>query len=235
MSFGKSSFLGIPFVFHADLNMRGFVYGFTTKEIGKEGVIKKFERNRLKLITANQFHSSTIVRVRGNIKREIFGDGLLTDEEGIFIGVKTADCLAILIVDREKKVVGAFHAGWRGTLKGIALEGLERMEEEFSSNPEKLIAILGPSISVCCYEIGHDVEKLLNNSFHEFIEKRNGKCYFDLRKANRSSLLKGGVKEENIYEIPLCTMCKKDLFFSHRRGEKGRNVAFVGIYDGSEL
>ncbi len=231
MNFRKGNFLGIPYIFHESLNLNGFLYGFTTRVMGKEEVIKKFEENGFKLITANQIHSSKVIKVGRNLKGEISCDGLLTEDRGLFIGVKTADCLPILIFEREKKVVGAIHAGWRGTIKGITLEGVKKMEEEFGSNPHELIAILGPSISVCCYEIGLDVEKILLSKFPESIERRGGKSYFDLRKANRNLLLRGGLREENIYEIPLCTMCEKELFFSHRRGEKGRNIAFVGIYE----
>jgi len=232
MNYRKGNFLGIPYIFHISLNLNGFIYGFTTRVIEKDEVIKKFEDNGFKLITANQIHSSKVTKVGKDFKGEVSCDGLLTEDKGLFIGVKTADCLPILIFDKNKKAVGAIHAGWRGTLKEVTMEGLKRMKEEFGSNPHELIAILGPSISVCCYEIGSDVERLLISSFPESIERREGKSYFDLRKANRNLLLKGGVKKENIYEIPLCTMCEKRLFFSHRRGEKGRNIAFIGIYEG---
>lgn len=231
MNFGKGDFLGIPYIFHHGLNLNGFLYGFTTKAIGKEEVIKKFEENGFKLLTAHQIHSSKVIKVGKNSKEKVICDGLLTDDRGLFIGVKTADCLPILIFESEKKVAGAIHAGWKGTLKEVALEGIKRMEEEFGSNPRELIAILGPCISVCCYEIGSDVERILLSSFPESIERRGRKSYFDLRRANKNLLLKGGLKEENIYEIPLCTMCEEDLFFSHRRGEKGRNIAFIGIYE----
>lgn len=230
MNIGKGNFLGVPYIFHGDLNLNGFLYGFTTKAMGKEEVIKRFEENGFKLITAHQIHSSKVMKVEKNSEERLICDGLLTEDRGLFIGVKTADCLPILILEKKKKTLGAIHAGWRGTLKGVVLEGVKRMEEEFGLNPDELIAILGPCISVCCYEIGLDVEKLLLGPFPESIERRIGKSYFDLRKANRKLLLKGGLKEENIYEIPLCTMCEREVFFSHRRGDKGRNIAFIGIY-----
>lgn len=230
MNIGKGNFSGVPYIFHGDLNLNGFLYGFTTKAMGKEEVIKRFEENGFKLITARQIHSSRVMKVRKNWEDRLICDGLLTEDRGLFIGVKTADCLPILILEKKKKALGAIHAGWRGTLKGVVLEGVKRMEEEFELNPGELIAILGPCISVCCYEIGLDVEKLLLDPFPESIERRSGKSYFDLRKANRKLLLKGGLKEENIYEIPLCTMCEREVFFSHRRGDKGRNIAFIGIY-----
>ncbi len=231
MKYRKSDFLGIPVILLEGLNLNVFVYGFTTKDMGKEEVIRKFEKHGLRLVTANQIHSSRVISVGKNILRGITGDGLLTHVKGLFIGVKTADCLPILIFDPEKRVAGAIHAGWRGTQKEVVSEGIKKLKEEFGSKLHKIIAILGPSISGCCYEIGPEVEETLSKSFPECIEKREKKSYFDLRKANKNLLLRSGLKEENIYEIPLCTMCEKELFFSHRRGEKGRNIAFAGIYE----
>lgn len=225
----KGEFLGIPFIYLENLRINGFFYGFTTREIEKESVVKTFKNHGLRLITAKQIHSSKVLRVDKKSGDGIVADGLLTNEKNLFVGVKTADCLPVLLFDKNKKAVGAIHSGWRGTYNGIVSEGVKRMKEEFGSEPENLIALLGPSISKCCYEIGKDVENLLEISFSEFIEKRKGKIYFDIRGANRMLLIKAGLKDNNIFELPLCTMCEKELFFSHRRGEKGRNIAFVGI------
>ncbi len=233
MRYRKGDFLGIPFIFLEGLDLNGFVYGFTTKDMGRDEVIRRFESHGLRLITAKQIHSSIVVRVEKNISKVITGDGLLTHENGLFIGVKTADCLPILLFDSEKRVVGAIHAGWRGTAKKVLSEGIKKLKEEFGSEPHNLIAILGPSISVCCYEIGPEVKEILSKTFPECIKKRGERFHFDLRKANRNLLLCSGVREENIYEIPLCTMCENELLFSHRRGEKERNIAFAGIYERS--
>jgi YfiH family protein len=235
MKYKRGNFLGIPFIYLEELNLNGFIYGFTTREISKEEVLKKFADSGLILFTTNQIHSSKVIKVDRRSVSEETADGLLTNEEELFIGVKTADCLPIILIDRDNRAVGAIHAGWRGTFKGVAMEGIKRMEEIFGSNPHDLIAILGPSISVCCYEIGEDVKEVLENSFLESILERERKFYFDLRKANKVLLQKGGIKERNIYEISLCTMCNRELFFSHRRGEKGRNIAFVGIYKENRL
>ncbi len=229
MNYIKSYFIDIPIIQHKDLNLEGVLYGFTTKEVKKEEVIKKFELNGFKLITASQIHSNRVMVIKNRNHRRIVGDALLTEEVGLFIGVKTADCLPILIVDRTNRAVGAIHAGWRGTLKKIVLESLKKFTRKFHSDPSELIAILGPSISKCCYEIGSDIESLLRLSFPDSLEHRESKIYFDLRHANENILLKSGFKKENIFDIPLCTKCHEELFYSYRRGENNRNIAFIGI------
>ncbi|MGQ9618234.1 MAG: peptidoglycan editing factor PgeF [Candidatus Aminicenantia bacterium] len=229
MKIGKKILLGVPYVYLEGLEIEGVIYGFTTKEVRKDEVISNLGENGSKLITIKQIHSSKVLRIGRDMENLPTGDGLITNEIELFVGIKTADCLSILIVDEKKRAVGALHAGWRGTLKEIVKEGIKRMSEEFGSNPSDLIAILGPSISICCYEIGEDVEKILKNSFSEFLEYRNNKVFFNLREANKNLLLESGVREEKIFDVSLCTKCEGDLFFSHRRGESDRNISFIGI------
>jgi YfiH family protein len=118
---------------------------------------------RCGLVTLKQMHSA-VVRVAGREdateRPTLWGDGLMTDEPGVLLGVQTADCFPILIADTRRRAVAAFHAGWRGTLKGIVERGVGSMRKEFGSQPEDLTAAIGPGIGNCCFTVGPEVEAL---------------------------------------------------------------------------
>lgn len=163
-------------------------------------------------IKLQQVHGAKVVVYRGQDKD--IGDGIITDKKGVVIGVKTADCYPIFLVSH--KAVGVLHAGWRGSIKGIVLEGLKGMYENFGVKPEDIKAIFGPGICGNCYEVGKDVAML----FNEFARnRRNGKFLLDLFLYNKHILEGFGVR--NIISPPACTYEDKNLF-SHRRGDRGR-------------
>jgi polyphenol oxidase len=167
------------------------------------------------------------------------GDGLITDVPGVLLGVGTADCVPVLVVDVEQRVVAAFHAGWRGTVARIVERGVAMMREEFGSRVEDLVAAVGPSIGACCYAVGEEVRAEFAGQFgyaEELFRPIDGSVRLDLWEANRRQLVEAGVGEERIAVVGECTACARDesgalRYFSHR-GENsvaGRMLNVVGI------
>jgi YfiH family protein len=251
-------------------------YGGKTLNLGftKDDTRENVEQNRSKLLLAlgaagkrnpwpmvslRQIHSDLIHVVRSAEQARLTGDGLITNVPGIVLAVMTADCLPVLLVDRKNKAVGAFHAGWRGTVKRIAEKGLGIMRHEFGTGPRDVFAAIGPGIQQCCYEVGEDLREQFRSQFayaddlfqevkhfdlvHEkypllFLNMRapgHGdqcvKLHLDLREANRRQLLEAGVPKKQITALEPCTSCNTKMLFSHRaeKGRTGRMMAVIGI------
>ncbi len=188
------------------------------------------------LVTLHQIHSGAVHRVGhadASGEAVLHGDGLMTDEPGIVLGIQTADCVPVLVADRRRGVVAAFHAGWRGTLKRIVEVGISRMREEFGSAPADLSAAIGPSIRQCCYNVGDEVQQQFRKEFPYAEELFSGelKTYLDLAEANRRQLSAAGLNEAAIEVVSLCTSCRTDLFFSYRteQGFTGRMLSVIGL------
>ncbi len=159
-----------------------------------------------------QTHGSRVVVYRG--QNLDFGDGAVTDRVGVVLGVKTADCYPIFLVSNF--AVGVLHAGWRGSIRGIALEGLIAMYENFGLKPEDIVVIFGPGICGRCYEVGEEVARLFDKSVKP---KENGKYLLDLYDYNRRIFETYGVKF--VIPPPACTYEDPSLP-SHRKGDKER-------------
>lgn len=164
-------------------------------------------------------------------------DALATDLKGVLLGVKTADCVPVLLGDPRTGACAAVHAGWRGTLAGIVGHALARMREEFGTDPGDVCAAVGPAALGCCYEVGGDVVAAFRENFADagalFTPTREGHALVDLHEANRRQLVGSGVAPERVHLLPLCTICRPDLFFSYRRdrklyGRTGRLLSVVG-------
>jgi YfiH family protein len=164
-------------------------------------------------------------------------DALTSNLENILVGVKTADCVPVLIGDPKMGSFAAIHAGWRGTVESIALKAIEKMQNEFGAKPEDLVCAIGPAASCENYEIGQDVIDAFNKKFSTseklFVETRKGHALIDLHLANKEQLVSVGVLPENIFTAPFCTMERTDLFFSYRRekklfGKTGRLLSVIG-------
>lgn len=165
-------------------------------------------------------------------------DGHITDEPGVALLIYTADCVPLFFADRRKHAVGAVHSGWKGTVKKIAGCTVERMREEFGTSPEDLMVVIGPSIGPDCYEVSEDVAEQVRQAYplaeterilRSHIKTCEGQKYLlDLWTANRFALLEAGVPENNIISSGLCTMCRQDLFFTHR-GSGGKRGSLAGI------
>jgi len=167
----------------------------------------------------------------------IFCDVIVSNAKGVLAGVKTADCVPILIGDSVTGSFAAVHAGWRGTLGTAVLAGVERLAKEYDAKPENLRVAIGASAGPCCYEVGSEVidafKQRFANSERLFTQTRPGHALVDLLHANRDQLESAGVRPERIHTAPICTMCRTDLFFSYRKeksvhGKVGRLMAVVG-------
>jgi len=165
-------------------------------------------------------------------------DALASNLEKILVGVKTADCVPVLIGDPVKRSFSAIHAGWRGTVESIAVKAIEKMKKEFGADAKNLICAIGPAATCKNYEIGQDVIDAFHKKFSTcgklFMETHKGHALIDLHLANKDQLLSVGVREENIFTAPLCTMERTDLFFSYRKekklyGKTGRLLSVIGL------
>ncbi len=179
--------------------------------------------------TLRQVHSARVVAASEHAP-DLEADGLISSTPGVLVGVRTADCVPILLADPERKVVAAVHAGWRGTLAGIISEALRRMEEWHGTRTANVRIAIGPSIGVCCYEVGEEVAF----RFRGLVPLEavgNGKTMLDLKEANRRLAHAAGVPEEQIDVLPLCTRCRPTEFHSYRRDKDGcgRLLSFVGV------
>ncbi len=188
------------------------------------------------VISLPQAHSSDVLIVKkeakglGYFREGDPVDGYVTDESGVVLGVKTADCVPILLsAKRNGKViaVGALHAGWRGTVKRICERGVEAMRV-LGVMPEEIYAAIGPAASVCCYEIGEGVHNTacgeIEGADRYFERKPNGKLYVDLKGLNASLLRECGVPAEHIEISNECTICEERFFYSHRRDGEYRGT-----------
>src|SRR5580704_8403195 len=145
------------------------------------------------ITTLKQIHSGLVLEaVPPGGDRFSEGDGLVTKAPGMLVGVRTADCVPILIADERTRAIAAVHAGWRGTASRVERAAVEKMAAEFGSQPEDLHAAMGPAFRECCYEVGAEVVRELAPLFPEWrAEEKNGKRHIDLVEANRR-VLRGG-------------------------------------------
>ena len=214
---------------------------------------------KFQFATLRQVHSDIIHRIESVSTERLTGDGLISGVPGVVLAVQTADCLPVLLADPKRKAVGAFHAGWRGTLARIVEKGVGAMRREFGSVPRDLLAAIGPGIHGCCYRVGDEVREQFASQFNYaaelfeefdnpdevrrkypllFMNQRapghgesGSEIHLDLVKANLRQLTDAGVPEKNIEVSPLCTVCRKDLLFSYRaEGAKtGRMMGAIAI------
>jgi YfiH family protein len=211
------------------------------------------------LVTLRQIHSDLIHCVERQPEQIPVGDGLITDVPELLLAVQTADCLPVIVVDRKRRAVGVFHAGWSGTVKRIVEKGVGELRRHFGSDPRNLVAAIGPGVRGCCYEVGEEVRNRFETHFAYatdlFREVKQSdpvrekypllfltarapghselpvKLFLDLVEANRRQLMDAGVAAKNIEASALCTACRPDLLFSFRadKGVTGRLMAVVGI------
>lgn len=191
-----------------------------------------------KFVFPRQTHSDHVELVDSSNQAEMIADtdAVITNEPGIFMCVQTADCVPILLYDPQKKVVAAIHAGWKGTVSKIAQKAIIKMTEKYGSNPEDIIAGIGPSIHMHAYEVGPEVVELVNANFNNTgvllkPSLNEGRAYLDLWEANKTVLIESGLSEENIEVMGLCSFEHADLFYSARRDgvDTGRMVSGIRL------
>ncbi len=211
------------------------------------------------LVTLRQIHSDIIHCIDSIPGAPLTGDGLITASPRLLLGIQTADCLPVILVDTKRHVVGVFHAGWRGTVQRIVEKGVGEMGRCFGSRARDLKAAIGPGIQGCCYEVGEEVRVKFESQFEYgaslFREVKESdpvrekypllfltarapghselpkKIFLDLVEANRRQLLDAGVPKKSIETSTLCTNCRPDLLFSYRaeKGKTGRMLSVAGI------
>jgi hypothetical protein len=198
-------------------------------------VATAFGINTFRVVTVDQVHGENIVKVDAlnyrNI-RTVHADAMITDVPGLAIGVETADCVPVLLFDPATSAVGAVHAGWRSTVKKIVQKAINRMSEEFGSEPSRMIAAIGPAIGPECYEVDDPVMGPVREAFSFWEEvtapRGNERWSLDLVKANRTELMQIGLLDKNIHSAGMCTSCRKDLFYSYRaEGRTGRMLSVI--------
>ena len=167
-------------------------------------------------VTVRQIHSDQVWNAHPLADRQCEGDALVTDDLKRRIGIRTADCVPILLLDAGKRAVAAVHAGWRGTVAGIVARAIEKMHSDFGTQPADIRVALGPCIRECCYEVGPEVAAQFSPLFPEW-PPVTGKQHLDLVEANRRHLTSAGVPATQIFDSGLCTACLAEHFYSYRR------------------
>jgi YfiH family protein len=210
----------------------------------RQRLVRSVSGTELRLATLRQMHSDRVFRAsQALLDDPPQGDGWVSAEPQLLVAVQTADCLPLLLVDPQQRVVAAVHAGWRGALMRIAQKAVCRMQTDFRSQPADCLAISGPAIRRCCYEVGDELVDAFSREFKNadaFIfeapsgraARSHSRCV-DLAGVCRTQLLDAGLNPENILTDGPCTACNRDRFFSHRAGagEAGRMMSAIGIVD----
>ena len=212
------------------------------------------------LVALRQVHSSIVVRIEAPPATWDSGfadaDGMVTNYPGILLAIQTADCIPVLVADRNCRAVAGFHAGWRGTVRRIVERGVLKMRADFGGNPEDLFAVIGPGIGPCCYEVGSELQDEFESEFsyaaalfrkvvspeetkpihshsHQggLRPRQRPSLHLDLVEANRRQLLDAGLDANAITVLQQCTSCNTHRFFSYRaeRGTTGRLLSVIGI------
>jgi YfiH family protein len=199
------------------------------------------------LTFGRQVHGARVAVVSNAQRGDVFDDtdALVTNASLLPLVILTADCAAIFFYDPVHRAIGIAHAGWRGTVAGIAARTVETMRDVFGSQPDQLTAAIGPSIGPCCYEVGAEVINAVTATFPDHTDEllvepdmasagsfrasvNQERKHFDLWRANEITLGNAGLRDDAIEVSRLCTACRTDLFYSHR-AEKGSTGRFGGI------
>lgn len=256
---------GVPFLKYPLLEKTGLVnHGFSTRlgGVSKGGCStmnisihrgddpQAVEENKKRIANAigvtpesmvftQQTHTTNVKRVEKKDCGCSFPetDGLVTNEQDVCLVTFYADCVPLYFLDPVKKAIGLSHSGWRGTVNNMAKSTIDVMRKEFGSQPEDILAAVGPSICQDCYEVSEDVieefkEKFDKKHYRElFYKKENGKYQLNLWKANEIRLLEAGILPKNMAVTNVCTCCNPDVLFSHRvtGWNRGNLSAFLSL------
>lgn len=183
-------------------------------------------------VTLRQIHSDIVLNAHGLGDREQEGDALICNQTGLSIGIRTADCVPILLLDAKQRAIAAVHAGWRGSAAELVRCAIHKMSLEFGSLPADLFAAIGPCIRECCYEVGSEVVDRFQDVFPEWRDtppKPDGKRNLNLAEANIRQMRAAGVPDNQLFDSCLCTCCQIETFYSFRRepGEPGRMTSAI--------
>ncbi len=224
----------------SDLNLAGF------SEDSAENIAEN--RRRFLKLFEGDYRIATVWQIHGDAIKNIENDGDVVDSDdhadamvsnlnGVLLGVKTADCVPVLIGDQVSGAFAAVHAGWRGTVRSITAKAVEKLCDEYDADPSAMVAAIGPAACVGKYEVGREVIEEFaanfNGSERYFVPTRQGHARIDLHAFNRDQLIGSGLSAQNVFVAPFCTMERPDLFFSYRLekqryGKTGRLLSVIG-------
>ncbi len=194
------------------------------------------------IVKTNQVHKDLVKEVTGKINKnepdfseQVYDktDGLLTNKKNIAICATNADCIVLMMYDRNKKVIANVHSGWKGTVQKIAIKTIDKMQEIYNCNPKDIICCISPSIRKCHFEVDEDVKNMFEDTFKNIddaIQKKQEKWNIDTVKINIDMLKEKGLREENIIDSRICTVCNSDVIHSYR-GSKHKNGLEMGIIE----
>jgi len=192
-------------------------------------MMEQVHGNKIKIVMRND-------RGKGAFSKKTYlkkTDALITKVPQVFLASSVADCVPVLFYDPQNKIVSMVHGGWKGVAKNIGEKIVKEMKNKFKSDPQKIIAYLGPSIGSCCYEISRKKDKNERiNKLPKAIIKKKNKIYLDLKGVLLRQLLKAGLKRKNIEISPICTVCRnKDFASNYKEGKNRRtsNLAVIGL------
>ena len=194
-------------------------------------------RGRMWMLSVKQVHGTDALLVdrpvTGSDRFEGGWDALVTDQPGVTVAVRTADCVPVLVYDRRRRAVAAIHAGWRGAVAGIVPKTIQLMVSRFAIDATDLRVSIGPSAGPCCYEVDEAVLAPLRSGRSDWPsllhDDRGTKARLDLKALVRRQTAQIGIRPEHITSVNLCTICHSDLFYSYRREGRVNGTMLSGI------
>lgn len=198
------------------------------------GVVRDLAGIEATLNTCTQVHGATVKAAEHhNPWNECSScDALWSDQHGIALGIKVADCLPVTLIDPAHDVMANIHSGWRGAVQRITGAAIDAVTAATAFDPSSSSAYLGPSIRVCCFEVGEEVVEQFSASYPDaakYVDRSHAKPHVDIPGLTTQLLLRRGFAAENIHDSGLCTRCEGSIFHSFRRDGRGggRNLAIV--------
>ena len=199
---------------------------YTYKGYTLENLIKDLNIDTCYIL--KQIHSNKVFDII-NIPKNYEGDGLITNKSNIALVTKSKDCNSIFIIDTKNKILGNIHSGWKGTLHSIITIAINQMKEKYNSVSKDIKIVFNPSIRECCFEVDNDVYDLFIKKYKDksYYQKVGNKYHINLVKIIKDDAKKLGIKEENIIDNNICTLCNRKLFNSHRNNDIELNYALI--------
>ena len=199
---------------------------YTYKGYTLENLIKDLNIDNYYIL--KQIHSNKVFDIT-NIPKNYEGDGLITNKSNIALVTKSKDCNSIFIIDTKNKILGNIHSGWKGTLHSIITIAINQMKEKYNSVSKDIKIVFNPSIRECCLEVDNDVYDLFIKKYKDksYYQKVGNKYLINLVKIIKDDAKKLGIKEENIIDNNICTLCNRKLFNSHRNNDIELNYALI--------
>lgn len=199
---------------------------YTYKGYTLENLIKDLNIDNYYIL--KQIHSNKVFDIT-NIPKNYEGDGLITNKSNIALVTKSKDCNSIFIIDSKNKILGNIHSGWKGTLHSIITIAINQMKEKYNSASKDIKIVFNPSIRECCFEVDNDVYDLFIKKYKDksYYQKVGNKYHINLVRIIKDDAKKLGIKEENIIDNNICTLCNRKLFNSHRNNDIELNYALI--------